>query len=122
MRQNRALDLSGPRGALRPRLIPALGWCAAAALLCVGLGIRPPSDATARMEQLAGHIDRARALHPDATRDLEQLMDMPQYDCARIACSLVLQTRNQEARERLRQSIARKMQPGAAVASGHASR
>jgi uncharacterized membrane protein YccC len=88
--------------------------------LCVGLGIRPATDATAQMEQLAGRIDRARVLHPDATRELEQLMDMPQYDCAQIACSLVLQTRNQEARERLRQSIARKMHPRAAVASGHA--
>ena len=120
MRQNRALDSSSPQSALRTRLIPALGWCGAAALLCVGLGIRPPTDATAQMEQLAGRIDRARTLHPDASRKLKQLMDMPQYDCARLACSLALHTRNQEARERLRQSIARKMDPGAAVVSGHA--
>jgi hypothetical protein len=109
-----------PQGALRTRLIPCLGLCAVAALVCAGFGTCNPADATARLEQLAGKIERAAVLHPDTARQLEQLMDMPQFDCARVPCNTELQTRNQAARERLRQSIARKIHPGEVVAAGHA--
>jgi hypothetical protein len=105
---------------LRTRLILALGLCAAVALLCAEFGARHPADATARMEQLAGQIDRARVLHPDAVRQLEQLMDMPQYDCARVACNADLQARNQAVRARLKRSIASKIRSGKMVAAGHA--
>ena len=121
MPQNRSADRSPPRDAVRARLIPVLGLCAVAALVWAEFGARRPADATARLEQLADQIDRARVLHPDTARQLEQVMDMPQYDCARATCGTELQNRNQAARERLRQSIAAKMHSEELIAGGHAS-
>jgi len=102
---------------MRTRWIPALGFCAVAALVWAEFSLRHPADATARMEQLAGQIERAEGLHPDAARQLARVMDLPQYDCARMACNAALLARNVAAREHLRQLIAGKLHQGN-VASG----
>lgn len=121
MSPNPSPDRLRRRAASRPRLIPALGVCAVVALLWVEFGARGPAEATAQLEQLANQITHVRVLHPDTARQLTEVMDRPQYDCAQIACNGELYNRNQAARARLRQSIASKMHRGEMVAGGHAS-
>jgi hypothetical protein len=121
MSPNCSLDRSASRITMRTRWIPALGFCAVAALVWAEFSTRHPADATAQMEQLARQIERAEALHPDAARQLARVMDLPPYDCARIACDAALLARNMAARERLRQSIAGKLHHGNVAAGGRAS-
>jgi hypothetical protein len=98
----------------------ALALCAVTALSWTGTGTHRATKVTAQMEQLAGRIDRAGVLHADTARQLEQLINLPQYDCTRVACSRELQDRNRAARVRLERAIAGKMHQRAFVASGHA--
>jgi hypothetical protein len=94
--------------------------CATVALVLTGTSPRHATEATAQMEQLAGRIDRARILQPETARQLVELINSPQYDCTRIACSRELQDRNRTARVRLEQAIAGKLHAGSFVAAGHA--
>jgi hypothetical protein len=94
--------------------------CAVVVLSWTAIGTPRPAETTALMEHLASKIDRASALHPDTAQQLENLMDMPQYDCARVHCNAELQDRNEAARARLKQAIGNKRHPAAVVTAGHA--
>jgi hypothetical protein len=106
--------------ASRTRWPAAVALCTVIVLSWAGTGTHRATEVTAQMEQLAGRIDRAGVLHADTARQLEQLINLPQYDCTRVACSRELQDRNRAARVRLETAIAGKMHPRAFVASGHA--
>lgn len=99
------------------QLLIAFGVCAVVVLSWAGFGTRSAIEATALMEQLASKIDHVKQLHPDTARQLEALMDLPQYDCARVACRSELQDRNRAARLHLKQSIASQAHPREFVAS-----
>jgi hypothetical protein len=70
------------------------------------------------MERLAGKIERAEVLHPATVQQLQEILDMPQYDCGRVGCRAGLETRNEAARARLEQAIA-KIDRRQIVVAGH---
>lgn len=67
-----------------------------------------PLEATARMEQLAANVERAKSIHPDTAREIARLIAQPWYDCNQVACSAQLQARNSAVRNRLNTVIATK--------------
>src|SRR5262245_24903234 len=68
---------------------------------------RGPLEATARMEQLAAKIDRARMLDRQTAQVIARLMRRPAYDCAQLPCGAALQARNSAARAQLAAAMAR---------------
>lgn len=79
----------------------AVAWVAASA------GSGGPLEGTARMEQLAARIDRARTLDRRTAQAITGLMRRPAYDCAQIQCGAALQVRNSAARAQLTAAMAR---------------
>src|SRR5215471_14871924 len=102
---NRSPDAGFPAAVSCTGLAAVLALGVLVALSGAELGTQRATGATARLEQLAGQVDRMRAIHPETARQLEALMDMPQYDCTQIACSGELNDRNRAARVRLRQLL-----------------
>ena len=105
--QNCSAGFSPTGAALLTRRLAAFALCGIVVFSWAGPGVPSAADATARMEQLAGKIERAEALQPDTVRRLETVMHRPQYDCARVRCGADLRARNQAARARLETAIAR---------------
>jgi len=81
------------------------GWIAASASLT------GPLEATARMERLAGNIERAKMLDPETVTEIRRLIHQSAYDCNQIACNAQLQARNSAARARLVNALARNDKP-----------
>ena len=120
MDHNHSPDTGRPDGASRPGIFAAVALGVVVVLCLAELGTHRATGTTARLEQLAGQIDQVKTIQPETARQLEALMDMPQYDCARIACSGELNDRNRAARMRLRQAIDSKTRAGDYLTAGHA--
>jgi hypothetical protein len=117
---NRSPDAGFPGVISCTGLLAALALGVVVALSGAEFGTQRATGATARLEQLAGQVDRLKSIQPETARQLEALMDMPQYDCAQTACSGELNDRNRAARMRLRQAIDSKTRPGDFLTAGHA--
>jgi hypothetical protein len=86
--------------------------CGTAAFLLWGAGTnRPIAATTIQLERLAARVERARSIHPDIARKVARMLALPEYDCARTACSVALQARNSAAHGRLATLIAMKPRP-----------
>jgi hypothetical protein len=117
---NRSPDAGRADSALWPGMFAALALGVVVVLCLAELGTHRATGTTARLEQLASQIDQVKTIQPETARQLEALMDMPQYDCARIACSGELNDRNRAARMRLRQAIDSKTRAPDFLTAGHA--
>ena len=87
------------------------GSIAAAFVFVVAVGSAPsPSrqqvlEATVRMERLAVTLGRALAVQAETADQIANLMQRPQYDCAKLGCDPATGRRNRAARAQLQSAI-----------------
>ena len=92
----------------RTRGLVTIAVCCIVALCSAGVGTRRPLEATTQMERLAVKVSKAKFIHPATAAQIEELMTLPPYDCAQVACVSELQHRNSIVRSRLDALIAGK--------------
>ena len=88
--------------------LAAIAACGALALFMVSTGAGP-MEATSRMERLAGQIERAQIIQPEAAAEIARLTANASYDCTKVSCGKELAARNRDARARLEHSMTQKV-------------
>jgi hypothetical protein len=94
--------------AITIKSLAGMALCGALAFFMAATGIGP-MEATSRMEQLAGQIERAQTIQPEAAAEIGRLTTNASYDCTQVSCGKELAARNRQARARLDNSLSQKV-------------